>query len=97
LLKGAIPPIIEILVPVRPLASGQPVPPDLELDLARYELRRAGRVERLERLPMERHWGTSRSSRPSTVFAATGDSRICSAASVSPDATGHLDLARGPA
>jgi DNA-binding winged helix-turn-helix (wHTH) protein len=28
-------------------------PADVELDLARYELRRGGRVERLEKLPME--------------------------------------------
>jgi TolB-like protein/DNA-binding winged helix-turn-helix (wHTH) protein/Tfp pilus assembly protein PilF len=31
----------------------EPIPPDVELDLARYELRRGGRVERLEKLPME--------------------------------------------
>lgn len=31
----------------------KPIPPEVELDLARYELRRAGRVERLEKLPME--------------------------------------------
>jgi len=31
----------------------EPVPPVVELDLARYELRRGGRVERLEKLPME--------------------------------------------
>ncbi len=31
----------------------QPVPPEVELDLERYELRRGGRVERLEKLPME--------------------------------------------
>ena len=31
----------------------EPVPPEVELDLARYELRRGGRVERLEKLPME--------------------------------------------
>ncbi|PYQ13656.1 MAG: hypothetical protein DMF80_14235 [Acidobacteria bacterium] len=35
------------------MASGEPIPPNVELDLARYELRRAGRVERLEKLPME--------------------------------------------
>ena len=35
------------------MASGAPIPPDFELDLARYELRRGGRVERLEKLPME--------------------------------------------
>ena len=35
------------------MASGEPIPPLLELDLARYELRRDGRVERLEKLPME--------------------------------------------
>jgi TolB-like protein/DNA-binding winged helix-turn-helix (wHTH) protein/Flp pilus assembly protein TadD len=35
------------------MASGEPIPPDVELDLARYELRRGGRVERLEKLPME--------------------------------------------
>jgi TolB-like protein/DNA-binding winged helix-turn-helix (wHTH) protein/Flp pilus assembly protein TadD len=35
------------------MASGEPIPPDLELDLARYELRRDGRVERLEKRPME--------------------------------------------
>jgi DNA-binding winged helix-turn-helix (wHTH) protein len=31
----------------------EPIPPEVELDLARYELRRGGRVERLEKLPME--------------------------------------------
>jgi len=31
----------------------EPIPPEVELDLARYELRRSGRVERLEKLPME--------------------------------------------
>ena len=31
----------------------EPTPPEVELDLARYELRRGGRVERLEKLPME--------------------------------------------
>src|SRR2546425_12552634 len=31
----------------------EPVPPEVELDLERYELRRGGRVERLEKLPME--------------------------------------------
>jgi TolB-like protein/DNA-binding winged helix-turn-helix (wHTH) protein/Flp pilus assembly protein TadD len=31
----------------------EPIPPDVELDLARYELRRGGRGERLEKLPME--------------------------------------------
>ena len=31
----------------------EPIPPDVELDLVRYELRRGGRVERLEKLPME--------------------------------------------
>jgi TolB-like protein/DNA-binding winged helix-turn-helix (wHTH) protein/Flp pilus assembly protein TadD len=31
----------------------EPIPPQVELDLARYELRRGGRVERLEKLPME--------------------------------------------
>lgn len=35
------------------MASGEPIPPDVELDLARYELRRGGRVERLEKIPME--------------------------------------------
>jgi len=35
------------------VASQQPIPPQVELDLARYELRRGGRVERLEKLPME--------------------------------------------
>jgi TolB-like protein/DNA-binding winged helix-turn-helix (wHTH) protein len=35
------------------MTSGEPIPPDFELDLARYELRRSGRVERLEKLPME--------------------------------------------
>jgi TolB-like protein/DNA-binding winged helix-turn-helix (wHTH) protein len=35
------------------MASGEPIPPDLVLDLGRYELRRAGQVERLEKLPME--------------------------------------------
>jgi len=35
------------------MASGEPIPPLFELDLARYELRRDGRVERLEKLPME--------------------------------------------
>jgi DNA-binding winged helix-turn-helix (wHTH) protein/Tfp pilus assembly protein PilF len=35
------------------MASGEPVPPDLELDLARYEVRRSGRRARLEKLPME--------------------------------------------
>jgi TolB-like protein/DNA-binding winged helix-turn-helix (wHTH) protein/Flp pilus assembly protein TadD len=35
------------------MASGEPIPPVVELDLARYELRRGGRVERLEKLPME--------------------------------------------
>jgi TolB-like protein/DNA-binding winged helix-turn-helix (wHTH) protein len=35
------------------MASGETIPPDFELDLARYELRRGGRVERLEKLPME--------------------------------------------
>lgn len=35
------------------MASQQPIPPQVELDLARYELRRGGRVERLEKLPME--------------------------------------------
>ncbi len=40
--------------PEHPLAAAEePVPPDVELDLARYELHRAGRVERLEKLPME--------------------------------------------
>jgi DNA-binding winged helix-turn-helix (wHTH) protein len=39
--------------PEHPMASGEPIPPDVELDLARYELRRGGRVERLEKLPME--------------------------------------------
>src|SRR5438445_7526523 len=36
-----------------PVSSVEPIPSDVELDLARYELRRAGRVERLEKLPME--------------------------------------------
>jgi len=37
-----------------PLAPAEdPRPPDVELDLARYELRRDGRVERLEKRPME--------------------------------------------
>src|SRR5207247_9345260 len=31
----------------------EPAPPVVELDLARYELRRAGRGEKLEKLPME--------------------------------------------
>jgi TolB-like protein/DNA-binding winged helix-turn-helix (wHTH) protein/lipopolysaccharide biosynthesis regulator YciM len=31
----------------------EPIPSEVELDLARYELRRGGRVERLEKLPME--------------------------------------------
>ena len=31
----------------------KPIPPDVELDLTRYELRRGGRAERLEKLPME--------------------------------------------
>src|SRR5258708_35416835 len=31
----------------------EPIPPDVELDLTRYELRRHGVVERLEKLPME--------------------------------------------
>jgi len=31
----------------------EPAPPVVELDLARYELRRGGRVEKLEKLPME--------------------------------------------
>lgn len=31
----------------------EPIPPEVELDLARYELRRGGRVQRLEKLPME--------------------------------------------
>jgi len=35
------------------MASEEPIPPEIELDLARYELRRGGRVERLEKLPME--------------------------------------------
>ena len=35
------------------MASGEHIPPDVELDLARYELRRGGVVERLEKLPME--------------------------------------------
>src|SRR6185295_9716734 len=35
------------------MTSGEPIPPGFELDLARYELRRGGRVERLEKLPME--------------------------------------------
>jgi TolB-like protein/DNA-binding winged helix-turn-helix (wHTH) protein/Tfp pilus assembly protein PilF len=35
-------------MPARP-----PVPSEIELDLGRYELRRGGRVKRLERLPME--------------------------------------------
>jgi TolB-like protein/DNA-binding winged helix-turn-helix (wHTH) protein len=35
------------------MASGEPIPQELELDLARYELRRGGQVERLEKLPME--------------------------------------------
>ena len=36
-----------------PVSSVEPIPSDVELDLARYELRRRGRVERLEKLPME--------------------------------------------
>src|SRR2546426_12304462 len=40
--------------PEHPMASvEEPVPPEVELDLARYELRRGGRAERLEKLPME--------------------------------------------
>src|SRR5437870_9580101 len=40
--------------PEYPMASvEEPVPPEVELDLARYELRRGGRAERLEKLPME--------------------------------------------
>src|SRR5260221_14175669 len=40
--------------PEHPMASvEEPIPPEVELDLARYELRRGGRVERLEKLPME--------------------------------------------
>jgi TolB-like protein/DNA-binding winged helix-turn-helix (wHTH) protein/Flp pilus assembly protein TadD len=35
------------------MSLDEPIPPDVELDLARYELRRGGRVERLEKLPME--------------------------------------------
>src|SRR6185436_8993469 len=35
------------------MATSEPIPTDFELDLARYELRRDGRVERLEKLPME--------------------------------------------
>ena len=35
------------------MASQQPAPPKVELDLERYELRRGGRAERLEKLPME--------------------------------------------
>jgi len=35
------------------MASGEPLPPDLVLDLARYELRRGGQAEKLEKLPME--------------------------------------------
>ncbi|PYQ38162.1 MAG: hypothetical protein DMF77_24815, partial [Acidobacteria bacterium] len=31
----------------------EPVPPEVELDLARYQVRRGGRVQRLEKLPME--------------------------------------------
>src|SRR5438093_2756095 len=34
-------------------AVEEPVPPEVELDLARYQVRRGGRVERLEKLPME--------------------------------------------
>src|SRR2546428_2410126 len=36
-----------------PVSSVEPIPSDVELDLARSELRRRGRVERLEKLPME--------------------------------------------
>src|SRR5260221_11350706 len=40
--------------PEHPMASvEEPIPPEVELDLVRYELRRGGRVERLEKLPME--------------------------------------------
>src|SRR5437867_1089542 len=40
--------------PGDPMASvEEPAPPVVELDLARYELRRGGRVEKLEKLPME--------------------------------------------
>jgi TolB-like protein/DNA-binding winged helix-turn-helix (wHTH) protein/Flp pilus assembly protein TadD len=35
------------------MASRPLTPPEVELDLERYELRRRGRVERLEKLPME--------------------------------------------
>src|SRR5438552_10977697 len=34
-------------------AVEEPVPPEVELDLARYQVRRGGRVHRLEKLPME--------------------------------------------
>src|SRR5216117_2950972 len=40
--------------PEHPMTSvEEPIPPVVELDLARYELRRGGRVEKLEKLPME--------------------------------------------
>lgn len=35
------------------MASQDPIPPDVQLDLGRYELRRGGQVEKLEKLPMK--------------------------------------------
>lgn len=35
------------------MTSQSPTPPEVELDLERYELRRRGRIKKLEKLPME--------------------------------------------
>src|SRR3989442_7728881 len=83
--------------PEHPMASvEEPIPPEVELDLARYELHRAGRAERLEKLPMEllillaeRRAGLVTRTEIVERLSSTG-------AVVDPDAGLHTAVRQGP-